>query len=313
MKLNKSYLYLISLIAISHSSIFGQNCTAFLPDLLNKYPNVRDISISPEGDELYFSVQSYKKEYSAIVCMKKENGEWKNPAMATFSGQYIEPTFHPNGLSLYFASNRPKTDTSSQGGDYDIWFVTRADINSEWSAAKNLGTVINTNKDEFYPSVAANGNLYFTANYADTKGNEDIYLSEFKNGKLQKPFSLPNSINSDKWEFNAYVAPDELYIIFTSFGRADDLGGGDLYISFKDKNNNWVPAENMGKTINSAKLDYCPFVDAKSNVLYFTSEKSEITPSFGSKKNLDEILKSFSTYPNGLSRIYYIPFATANK
>jgi len=32
-----------------------------------------------------------------------------------------------------------------------------------WSKAENLGTAINTEADEFYPSIARNGNLYFTA------------------------------------------------------------------------------------------------------------------------------------------------------
>lgn len=312
---NRFFAGLIGLLLMTNSTTSAQNCSIFLPEILNNYPNVRDMAISPQGDELYFSVQSYKKEFSSIVRLVKVNERWQNPEIATFSGQFtdLEPAFHPNGLALYFASNRPKIDTSTQIGDYDIWVVTRTDYNSEWSEPKNLGSVINTDKNEFYPSVAANGNLYFTAEYSDSKGKEDIYLSEFQFGQYQKPEPLPTAINSEKWEFNAYVAPDELYVIFTSYGRADDMGGGDLYISYKDKNNNWVPAENMGKAINSAKLDYCPFVDTESNILYFTSEKSDMPKSFKSKNNLEEILNHFSTYPNGLSRIYFISFETATK
>jgi hypothetical protein len=312
---NRIYFGLIGLLLISILDSSSQNCSAFLPEILNNYPNVRDIAISPQGNELYFSVQSYKKEFSSIVRLVKVNEVWQNPEIASFSGQFtdLEPAFHPTGLALYFASNRPKIDTSTQTSDYDIWVVTRPDYKTEWSEPRNLGTVINTDKNEFYPSLAANGNLYFTAEYSDSKGKEDIYVSEFQFGQYQKPKPLPVAINSEKWEFNAYVAPDELYIIFTAYGRADDLGGGDLYISYKDKNDNWVPAENMGAAINSAKLDYCPFVDAESNILYFTSEKSAMPESFKSKNNLEKILDYFATYPNGLSRIYSIPFETATK
>jgi hypothetical protein len=312
---NRIYVGLIGLLLISIVDASSQNCSAFLPEILNNYPNVRDIAISPQGNELYFSVQSYKKEFSSIVRLVKVNEVWQNPEIASFSGQFtdLEPTFHPNGLALYFASNRPKIDTSTQASDYDIWVVTRPDYMTDWSEPRNLGSAINTDKNEFYPSVAANGNLYFTAEYNDSKGKEDIYLSEFQFGQYQKPQPLPIAINSEKWEFNAYVAPDELYIIFTAYGRTDDLGGGDLYISYKDKNDNWVPAENMGTAINSAKLDYCPFVDAESNILYFTSEKSAMPISFKSKNSLEKILDYFATYPNGLSRIYSIPFETATK
>lgn len=307
---NTLYQSIIFFLFVFANGTFGQKSQAFIPEILNHFPNVRDVALSVDEQELYFSIQSYKKEYSNIVRLTKKNDKWQETKVASFSGQYfdIEPTLSNNGLKLYFASNRPKTDTSLVSSDFDIWYVKRKNLNSEWSDPINMGPTINTKNNEFYPSIAANGNFYFTAEYPDSKGKEDIYFSEFKNRKYQKPVSLSKAINSEKWEFNAFVAPDELYIIFTSFGRSDDLGGGDLYISFKDKNNNWLPAENLGSTINSPQIDYCPFVNTQTNYLYYTSEKSNIEKSAGKIKNLDELLKEFNSYPNGLSRIYYLPF-----
>ena len=55
----------------------------------------------------------------------------------------------------------------------------------DWSNPTNMGNIINSERNEFYPSIAENGNLYFTANNNDSKGKDDIYISIFKEGKYQ--------------------------------------------------------------------------------------------------------------------------------
>ena len=67
---------------------------------------------------------------------------------------------------------------------------------------------------------------------ASTKGKDDIFVSKWENGKYTEPVSLSDSINSDGYEFNAFIAPDESYIIFTAYQREDGFGSGDLYMSY---------------------------------------------------------------------------------
>jgi hypothetical protein len=45
----------------------------------------------------------------------------------------------------------------------------------------------------------------------------------------------PQIVNSKGYDFNAFIDPDENYIIFSSYKRPDDLGGGDLYYSLNRK------------------------------------------------------------------------------
>ena len=44
--------------------------------------------------------------------------------------------------------------------------MQRKNLKSEWSNPKNLGAPVNTSNNEFYPSLAKNGNLYFTSDYS---------------------------------------------------------------------------------------------------------------------------------------------------
>ncbi len=302
--MKKIFLFIILLTQV----VFAQEPEIFLPELFNNLPNVRDLSINQNGDELYFTVESYGKEYSFIAFSKKIKGEWTSPEAVSFSGQHkdLEPFLSPDGLKLFFASNRRNSISSEIKKDMDIWYVTRNTLVDNWSRPKSVGSIINTSTDEFYPSVTSKGDLFFTATYENSKGKEDIYVSRFINNNYTKPTSLSNNVNSAKYEFNAFVSPDESFIIFTSYGRKDDIGRGDLYISKKDRKNNWLPAEHLQKGINTKKLDYCPFVDTTNNILYYTASKSSIPQNFKERKTLKQIINYMNTTPNGLSRIYQV-------
>jgi WD40-like Beta Propeller Repeat len=92
--------------------------------------------------------------------------------------------------------------------------------------------------------------------------------------------ALDTGVNSALYEFNAFVSPDEQFILFTAFGRKDDKGRGDIYVSTKNEKGNWLPAKNL-EVINSEKLDYCPIVSFDNKTLFFTSERHVIPESFG--------------------------------
>lgn len=298
------------LLIFTLSSFFGfsqQTPIPFLENVVQQFPNVRDIAISPNGNEIMFSAQSVMGNRSAIVVVRKENDTWGKPKIAPFSGRFfdLEPFFSHDGLKLYFASTRPLNDSTNTPKDFDIWFVERDDLKSKWSLPKNMGSPINTKHGEFYPSIAKNGNFYFTRDKPELKRKDDIYLSKNINGKLTEPIALPDTINSEGYEYNAFISPDESYLVYGCYNRKDGFGSGDLYISFNTKNG-WTTAQNMGNEINSTKMDYCPFIDSKTNTLYFTSKRDNTKTEFEKPQSVDELLAEFNKYENGLSRLYKI-------
>jgi Tol biopolymer transport system component len=310
MKLSLSgLLYCISI------SVFSQNlsiqnppasATLFAEGFISTPLNERDFAISPEGNEIYYTISTPKSTFQTIVFLKKQtNGNWTKPEVAPFAGKFtdLEPAFSADGKTLYFASNRPVKGEEPK--DFDIWKVTRT--GSGWDEPVNLGTTVNTDTDEFYPSIAKSGNLYFTATYKEGPGREDIYVATLQNGIFQKPVPLDTAVNTKFYEFNAFVSPDEKFIIFTSYGR-DDTGGGDLYISTKDNQGKWKPAQNLAM-LNSKQLDYCPYVSPDGTTLFFTSDRHELPVSFleeqATVKTLQQILESPL---NGNGNIYWVDF-----
>jgi hypothetical protein len=94
--------------------------------------------------------------------------------------------------------------------------------------------------------------------------------------------------------------------LFTSYGRKDDSGGGDLYLSVKDEANHWKPAVNL-KQLNSAQLDYCPFVSGDGKILFFTSERHQLPVSFPAETATYRLIKeSYYNKLNGVGNIYWV-------
>lgn len=273
------------------------------PDIISTPLYERDFALSPQGDEIIFTRGDQRQKRRCLVVVKKSEAGWGVPEILNLSGTYhdIEPFYHKEGNRLYFASNRPIYGDSTRT-DYNIWYSDR--VSGQWGNPVPLDSIINSKGDEFYPSVAQNGNLYFTASRADGLGKEDIFMSRWAHGSYQQPMVLDAAINSPFYEFNAYVSPAEDFIIFSAFGRPDDIGGGDLYISQKDASGQWLPSRNLGAVVNSNTLDFCPFVDWNTRQLYFTSDRRSPIPE--TITSIEDLKAMSLSILNGYGNIYKI-------
>jgi hypothetical protein len=123
----------------------------FAKGILSTGLSNRDFTISPVGDEIFFTIQHPKFIASVIIRLVKANGKWGKPEVAPFSGVFrdLEASFSPDGKTIYFASDRPVTGTQPKR-DFDIWKVTKAG-NGTWGRPENLGVVVNTTKKRILP------------------------------------------------------------------------------------------------------------------------------------------------------------------
>lgn len=227
---------------------------------------------SHNGEELYYAVDSAGKAH--IRMLKLNNSEMPLEIIilthAVFS--YNDPMLSPDEKRLYFISNQSR-DGGSLPADYDIWYIERQ--GEGWSAPINAGPAINSDGNEYYVSFTTEGNMYYSTNrksYSRVKGDFNICYSVLANGAFQQSIPLGESVNSNRYEADVFIAPDESYLIFCA-DRTDGYGMGDLYISFKKPDGSWTKSKNMGKEINDAFHQLCPFVTRDGKYLFFTSNQ----------------------------------------
>jgi hypothetical protein len=192
---------------------------------------------SPDGTEFYFCVRNMGA--SSLFVMKCADGVWGRPEPLPFAGQYndIDVSLSPDGQQLFFCSNRPVAPGSAPKEDHDIWMCERR--GATWGPPVHLGDAVNSPHEDFYPIVTKSKTLYFNSQRAGPETN-DIYLCRWVDGRYAPAEKLGPEINTDRREFDAFVSPDESFIIFSS-ERPEDDRFGDLYISFKTPEGTWAP------------------------------------------------------------------------
>ena len=132
-------------------------------------------------------------------------------------------------------------------GGLDIYILTK-DENDEWSQPENLGSFINTDRDETSPFLMNDGNtLYFTSKGHFNMGGFDIFISEKNDkGEWSNPVNIgfPLNTTGDNRFFQPVQDGKSGYIAL--FGEESNLGEEDIYrveiMSFTDP---LVPANAM--------------------------------------------------------------------
>jgi len=186
----------------------------------------------------------------------------------------------------------------------NIWYMER--IQNGWGDPSCFDSAVNTDRHDYYPTMAGNGNLYFMSDRDGGFGEDDIYMSRFIRGEWTEAKNIGASINTGMNEGDPFIAPDESYIIFCSRDREEGFGNNDLYISFCRKDGSWTRAENMGNRINTPAEEVCPIVTHDGKYFFFSSNRKRIRSSSEIPLTFKQIITELDSPGNGKNDIYWV-------
>ena len=188
-------------------------------------------SFSSDGKVMYFTRSPYVADGARgteILSSNRAGGTWsKSQKIKIFSDSAISvahPAISPDGQTLYFVSDNKK----GLGGK-DIWKGTL--VNGECKYIENLGPNINTSGDEMFPSVDADGNLYFSSNGRVGFGGLDIYKATPKKDGGWIVENMGSPINSTADDFGMTFEGKSPRGYFSS--NRDETKGIDAIWSFE--------------------------------------------------------------------------------
>ena len=109
------------------------------------------------------------------------SGEWSEPIHlgpeVNSSSRELAATLSPDGLSLYFNSDRPEGF-----GSFDIYVSRRACLECPWEQAQNIGEPINGPDNGGNAALSHDGHLlFFLSDREGTFGKEDLWVSRRSN------------------------------------------------------------------------------------------------------------------------------------
>ena len=134
----------------------------------------------------------------------------------------MHPCLSNDGKILYFVSDMP----GGQGG-LDIW-TSEQTSSGRWGKPENLGAPINTPGDEAFPTMGADGTLYFSSNGHKGMGGLDIFAAKKERSRWKSVRNLKTPFNSSADDF-FFIATGDSVGYFSS-NRVGGKGGDDIYM-----------------------------------------------------------------------------------
>lgn len=162
------------------------------------------------------------KLYSATY----EAGVWSESQLLPFCSDSFnagQPTLNKEGTILYFSSDMP----GGLGGK-DLYSVAYNKKTKSWGEPQNMGSTINTPKDEAFPFIFSDGTLYFSSNGHAGMGMMDIFYTRQKNGEWTVPVNMKGPINSGADDF-CFIMDETRENGYFSSNREGGKGKDDVY------------------------------------------------------------------------------------
>lgn len=135
----------------------------------------------------------------------------------------------------------------------------------------NLGDSINTEKDEYYPTVTVDDSLLV---FNRNEGHVETFMqSKIEKGVYKLATPINGDINIEPRKGAITMSADGDWMIFAGdFGGQNSFGGFDLYISYYTPQG-WSEPENLGRNINTEFWESSPSLSPDKRVLYFSSNR----------------------------------------
>jgi hypothetical protein len=254
-----------------------------LPGIVSTAEPEFAFTMTAKGDEVWFDRASADRRTLTIMTSRLEGGRWSEPAATPFTGSWrdVDPWITPDGSMLFFSSNRPVPGGAGTG--FHAWYARRGDGGS-WSEPAEAGRPMNSDSSDTFVSASRDSTFVFASN---RDGHQRLYRVMLSSGRSYRPIWVGLRALFDDSIVDAgnpAIAPSGRFIVFARAPRGERA---QLYFSchsagaptirdrpgYQPAAERWSVPRPLSDAVNSAFAEFAPFIDAREQNLYFTSER----------------------------------------
>jgi hypothetical protein len=165
-----------------------------------------------------------------LYCCERTSLSWSRPLKFILNDSlysFAHPCIEGSEKMFFFSADIP----GGYGGT-DIWVSFQVD--KKWTDPINLGPVINSPGNEYYPFYHHDGTLYFTSDGHGGMGGFDIFMATQSGGDWVNIYNLKPPVNSSADDFSVYFNSDKTLGYFSS-NRPGGLGKEDIYMILRNE------------------------------------------------------------------------------
>jgi hypothetical protein len=240
------------------------------------------VAMAQDGNTLYFMRSDFAEKDDTIMVSHRQDGHWSEPEVAAFSGRWhdSEPSMAPDGKRLYFVSNRPlhpggaPLTVQMSGQTFagtNLWYVQRSP-DGHWDEPQHVDGALNDGDMIYNPSVAANGDVYFSAHRPDSGAAYQIYVAR----RTAHGYAAPRRLDlgdTKHVRMDPAVDPQQRFLVYAG-NEGDSLGRADLYIVFRQTDGSWGKPMHLPGDVNSDALENAPSLGPRFGELFVSSNRS---------------------------------------
>lgn len=181
------------------------------------------------------------------------------------------PTLGLNNSVLIFTSKRNEVRRGlNHVKNEDLFISIKQD--GYWELSTDMKQ-INTQYNEGSACISRDGKtLYFSRCESPmSMGNCDLFVAHMNEDSVWTDIqNLGVNVNSVSWDSHPSLSHTEDTLFFAS-DRLGGFGLSDIYFTYKNDDEQWMPSQNLGPVINTRKNEVSPFYHPKFEVLFFSS------------------------------------------
>jgi hypothetical protein len=171
------------------------------------------------------------------------------------------PTLSADGRRVYVMANQ------------SVWMSERE--GDGWSQPRDLEVPVNPTDEMWWISATNDGTIFLTLGREATNTYHLYRARPDENGRYLTLENMAGRIPYQNMFFH-HPAPDESYIILSQWNAAGTFGGYDLYITFRDAQDNWTAPRNLGPAVNTGIDEMAAFVTADQKYLFYNTRASSV-------------------------------------
>ncbi|MBP6629716.1 MAG: PD40 domain-containing protein [Kofleriaceae bacterium] len=181
-----------------------------------------DASLSTDERELIFARRPVGTGNKDLMVMRKDSaGVWGAPTLIAElddAESNSTPRLSPDGLTLYFASNR----AGGNGGAEDLWMSTRTSSTAPWTAPTPMPLINSGGNDRWLAPCTSPVGSVFASTRAGGQGGLDLYGLDAGGAPTNA-----TALNSNATDFGPWLSADCTTLYFSS-NRSGDY---ELYLA----------------------------------------------------------------------------------
>jgi len=264
-----TFLLLLFVLVSPLNARAQETPSLFAPGTISTSAHEGPFAFTPDGRTVYFVRYAASMARPGFFISRLEDGRWSDPQPAAMPDG-IAPgplCFSPDARRLFF-THLPDSANRSR-----LWVADR--VGGGWDTPRPVGGALEEwDGDQLSPSVTSDATLYFVSNRNRDSGGWDVYRSVLRDGVYQEPELIGarrfRGVSTVHPETSVTVALDGSFLVFSTVGAPNGLGGSDLYLAaLPASERERTRVTNLGRLVNGRGDEIDPRLSADGRRLYF--------------------------------------------